>query len=92
MVPGASILTQAMCVAVFVFFPVNLLLCFFNAIPLPPLDGWMFFSTLFRKGPTKIMQRVWVIPVSLISAVCLMRAASGYMNGVVRYLVGMGLS
>jgi Zn-dependent protease len=92
MVAETSIWVQALCIGGFVFFPVNLLLCLFNTIPLPPLDGWVFLSTLFKKDPTETMRRPWVLPVSLCAAITLIREFSGYLNDFVRYFVGVGLS
>jgi Zn-dependent protease len=93
MEPGAPMLIQILCVGVFLFFPVNIFLAIFNALPLPPFDGWMMISSCLKKDIDKhIANRPWIIWLSIITAVVILKLISTHLLHFVRYASQLPLS
>jgi len=93
MEPGAPMLIQILCVGVFLFFPINIFLAMFNALPLPPFDGWTMISSLFKKDIDQhIANRPWIIWFSIITAVVILKLVSTHLLNFVRYASQLPLS
>ena len=86
MEPGSPMLIQILCVGVFLFFPINIFLAIFNVLPLPPFDGWMMISSFLRTDIDKhIAKRPWIIWLSIITAIVILKLVSTHLLNFVRY-------
>jgi len=93
MEPGAPMIMQIFCIGVFLFFPVNIFLAMFNALPLPPFDGWIIISSFLKKDIDKhIANRPWIIWLSIITAVVILKLVSTHILNFVRYASQLPLS
>ena len=86
MEPGAPMFIQIFCIGVFLFFPINIFLAMFNMLPLPPFDGWMMISSFSKKDFDKhIVKHPWIIWLSIIAAVVILKLISSHLLHFVRY-------
>ena len=93
MEPGSPMLIQILCVGVFLFFPINIFLAIFNVLPLPPFDGWMMISSFLKKDIDKhIAKRPWIIWLSIITAVVILKLITTHLLNFVRYASQLPLS
>ncbi len=88
MVQGASVIIQIACVMGFMFLPINIMLVFFNLIPLCPIDGWVIIKGLSKDHQKISDQKIsaTMILFNMVLAVFALSSAKVWILAVIKGL------